>query len=142
MGCVRSRSFSSSRSGRVARCHLFSMSSLWSPSSEGLVMRGQFQPCVVSLLLALIQQGFPRSPMISPSLCPAAWTKKAVAEYEQIVGVKVNFDKSEGLRLGAWMGSDTLPRPFRWSDGPVRILGCGLGLTSNWSEIGRKYRPR
>ena len=35
--------------------------------------------------------------------------KKAVSEYERILGAKVNFDKSEGLRLGAWRGSDTLP---------------------------------
>ena len=49
--------------------------------------------------------------------------KKAVGEYERITGAKVNFDKSEGLRLGAWRGSNTLPGPFRWSDGPVRILG-------------------
>ena len=27
--------------------------------------------------------------------------KKAVGEYERIAGAKVNFDKSEGLRLGA-----------------------------------------
>ena len=44
--------------------------------------------------------------------------KKAVAKYEGIAGAKVNFDKSEGLRLGAWTGSDTLPGPFRWSGGP------------------------
>ena len=49
--------------------------------------------------------------------------KKEVGEYERITGAKVNFDKSEGLRLGAWRGSNTLPEPFRWSDGPVRILG-------------------
>ncbi len=53
--------------------------------------------------------------------------KKAVSEYERIAGAKVNFDKSEGLRLGAWRGSDTLPGPFRWSDGPVRILGVWFG---------------
>ena len=34
--------------------------------------------------------------------------KKAVGEYERIAGAKVNFDKSEGLQLGAWRGSDTL----------------------------------
>ena len=28
--------------------------------------------------------------------------KKAVSEYERIAGAKVNFDKSERLRLGAW----------------------------------------
>ena len=37
--------------------------------------------------------------------------KKAVCEYERIAGAKVNFDKSEGLRLGAWRGSDTFPGP-------------------------------
>ena len=68
--------------------------------------------------------------------------KEAIVEYERIAGAKVNFDKSEGLRLVAWRGSNTLPGPFRWSDGPVRILGCGSGPTSNWSEIGRKYKPR
>ena len=68
--------------------------------------------------------------------------KKAVSEYERIAGAKVNFDKSEGLRLGAWRGSNTLPGPFRWSDGPVRILGVwfgpGLQLERNWSEIQAK----
>ena len=53
--------------------------------------------------------------------------KKAVGEYERITGAKANFDKSEGLRLGAWRGSNTLPGPFRWSDGPVRILGIRFG---------------
>ena len=65
--------------------------------------------------------------------------KEAVVEYERIAGAKVNFDKSEGLRLGAWMGSNTLPGPFRWSDGPIRILGVWFGpdlqLERNWSEV-------
>ena len=65
--------------------------------------------------------------------------KKAVGEYERIAGAKVNFDKSEGLRLGAWRGSDTLPGPFCWSDGPVRILrvrfGPDLQLKRNWSKV-------
>ena len=39
--------------------------------------------------------------------------KEVVVEYERIAGAKVNFDKSEGLRLGAWRGSNTLPGPFR-----------------------------
>ena len=53
--------------------------------------------------------------------------KKAVAEYEWISGVKVNFDKSESLRFGAWRGSDTLPELFRRSDGPVHILRVWFG---------------
>ena len=54
--------------------------------------------------------------------------KKVVGENERIAGAKVNFDKSEGLRLGASRGSNTLPGPFCWSDGPVRILGVWFGL--------------
>ena len=65
--------------------------------------------------------------------------KKAVSEYERNARAKVNFDKNEGLRLGAWRGSDTLPGPFRWSDGPVRILGVWFGphlqLERNWSKV-------
>ena len=66
--------------------------------------------------------------------------KKVVGEYERIAGAKVNFDKSEGLRLGAWRGSDTLPGPFLWVMGLSASSGCGSGPTSNWSEIGRKYK--
>ena len=68
--------------------------------------------------------------------------KKAVAENERIVGAKVNFEKSEGLRLGAWRGSDTLPGPFRWSDGLVRILGPDLQLERNWSEVQAKVNAQ
>ena len=68
--------------------------------------------------------------------------KKVVAEHERIARAKVNFDKSEGLRLGAWRGSDTLPEPFRSSDGPVHILGVWFGpnflLGRNWSEVQAK----
>ena len=68
--------------------------------------------------------------------------KEVVVEYEQIAGAKVNFDKSEGLRLGAWRGSNTLAGPFRWNDGPIRILGVWFGpdlqLEWNWSEVQAK----
>ena len=53
--------------------------------------------------------------------------KKAVERYEKVVGTKVNFDKSEGLRLGASRRGSPLPGPFRWSDRPVRILGVWFG---------------
>ena len=52
---------------------------------------------------------------------------KVVGEYERIAGAKVNFNKSEGLRLGAWRSSVTLPGPFCWSDRPIRILGLWFG---------------
>ena len=72
--------------------------------------------------------------------------KEAVVEYERIAGAKVNFDKSEGLRLGAWRGNNTLPGPFRWGDGPVRILGVWFGpdfqLERNWSEVQTKIMLR
>ena len=65
-----------------------------------------------------------------------------VGEYEWIAGAKGNFDKSEGLRLDAWRGNDTLPGPFHRSDGPVNILGMCFGpdlqLKRNWSEIQAK----
>ena len=71
--------------------------------------------------------------------------KEAVARYEKVAGAKVNFDKSEGLRLGAWRGSVPLPGPFRWSEGPVRILGewfgPGLQLERNRREGERKNGP-
>ena len=71
--------------------------------------------------------------------------KKAVGEYERIAGAKVNFDKSEGLRLGDW-GSNTLPGPFRSGDGPVRILGVWFGtdlqLEGNWSEVQGKVNAQ
>ena len=64
-------------------------------------MRGQIRPCAVSLLLALLRQGFPRSPIISQSLYPHRLDikvlKKAVGEYERIARAQVNFDKSVGL---------------------------------------------
>ena len=72
--------------------------------------------------------------------------KEAVVEYERIAGAKVNFDKSEGLRLGAWRGSNTFPVPFRWSDGPIRILGVWFGpdlpLERNWSEVQTKVNAQ
>ena len=53
--------------------------------------------------------------------------KKAVKRYEEVAGVKINFDKSEGLRLGAWRCGVPLPGPFRWSDRHDGILGVWLG---------------
>ena len=68
--------------------------------------------------------------------------KEAVVEYKHIAGAKVNFYKSEGLRLGVWRGSNTLPGPFCWSDGPIHILrvwfGPDLQLERNWSEVQAK----
>ena len=64
--------------------------------------------------------------------------KEVVVEYERIAGAKVNFDKSEGLRLGAIL----FQGPSAGVTDPSASSGCGLGPTSNWSEIGRKYMLR
>ena len=72
--------------------------------------------------------------------------KKAVGEYEWILRAKANFNKSENFRLGVWRGSNILPGPFRWSDGPVRILwvwfGPDLQLERNWSEVQAKVNAQ
>ncbi len=73
-------------------------------------MRGQVRPCAVYLWLAALQLGFPRSLTTIQTLDIKA-VKEAVVEYERIAGAKVNFDKSEGLRLGAWRGM------LRWESG-------------------------
>ena len=63
--------------------------------------------------------------------------KKVVARYKKVAGAKVNFDKSEGSRLGAWRGSVPLPVMVLSTS-----LGCGSGPASSWSEIGWKYGLR
>ena len=55
--------------------------------------------------LTLLRQGFPRSRMTSVFVSrrlDIKAVKEVVIEYERIAGAKANFDKSEGLRLGAW----------------------------------------
>ena len=44
---------------------------------------------------------------------------KTVGEYKRIAGAKVNFDKGEGLQLGAWRGS------FAGESDPSASEGCG-----------------
>ena len=72
--------------------------------------------------------------------------KEAVVEYERIAGAKVNFDKSESLQLGAWRASNTLPGPFHWIGGPIRIIGVWFGpdlqLERNWSEVQAKLNAQ
>ena len=68
--------------------------------------------------------------------------KKAVVRYKQIVEAKIHFDKSKGLRLGAWKSGIFLSRPFHWSDRPIHILGVWfrprLQLERNWLEVQAK----
>ena len=62
--------------------------------------------------------------------------KKVIARYEQVVGAKVNFDKSEGELVFPFLD------PFTVVTVPSASLGCGSDRTSNWCEISRKYRQR
>ena len=72
--------------------------------------------------------------------------KKAIEKYEEVAGAKINFDKSEGLRLGAWREAVPLPGPFHWSNRPVRILGVWFGLDlqleRNWSKVWAKVEAQ
>ena len=115
------------------------MSSLWSPCSVGLGIGGQIS-------LSARVSAFADDITVFVSRRLDIEVVKAVCEYERIAGAKFNFDKSEGLWLGAWRGSNTLPGPFRWSDGPVRILGVWFGpdlqLERNWSEVQAKVNAQ
>ena len=69
--------------------------------------------------------------------------KMAVEKYEKVAGAKVNFDKSEGLRLGAWWwGAFPCQGPSAGVMDPSASSGCASGTTSMWSEIGWKYGLR
>ena len=63
---------------------------------------------------------------------------REIRRYETVTGAKTNCSKSAGLRLGAWRGCP-LPGPFKWTDGPCKILGVWYGpdlqLEKNWSEV-------
>ena len=112
-------------------------------------MRGQVWPCAVSLLQPFTARvsafADDITVFVSRRLDIEA-VKEVVVEYKRIAGAKVNFDKSESLRLGAWRSSNTLPGPFRWSDGPIRILGVWFGpnlqLERNWSEVQAKVNAQ
>ena len=71
---------------------------------------------------------------------------KMVERYKKVAGAKINFDKSEGLLLGAWRVGIPLPKPFHWSNGPVRILGSWFGpdlqLEWNWLEVQAKVEAQ
>lgn len=63
---------------------------------------------------------------------------KEIKGYKTVTATKVNGDKSVGLRLGAWKVV-SLPGPFLWTDGPVKIFGLWFGhdllLEMNWSDV-------
>ena len=101
----------------------------------------------------LVREGCPLSPLLNlrvrwwyHGLCIPLPGYKGYEEGD--CWVRTNC-KSQGqfwqkwsLWLGAWRSSDNLPEPFRWSEGPVRILGVWFGpdlqLERNWSEVQAK----
>ena len=58
--------------------------------------------------------------------------KKAVERYEKVVKAKINFDKSEGLQLGAW-SPPTRNLPLEWQTCPHPRFVVGLGLLMEWN---------
>ena len=57
--------------------------------------------------------------------------KKVVERYEEEAGAKINFDKSEGVWLGAWTGGDAWFREplVHWNIGlPGQIIVEGQGV--------------
>ena len=60
--------------------------------------------------------------------------KKVIAKYKQIAGAKINFDKSEGLQVGAWAF------PLEWQ---TRPHPQGVAQARKWQGRGvcRVYLP-
>ena len=130
------RLFLSSQSGRVAPCHFYVLT--LDPLLRRLTDEGA-NPALCGIpfagpLTARVSAFDDITIFVSCCLDIKA-VKKVVTEYKWIAGAKVNFDKSEGLQLSAWMSSDTLPGPFCWSDGPIRILLAWFGpnLQPEWN---------
>ena len=72
------------------------MSSLWSPCSGDIEMRRYADDITVFV----------------PCLSNIEAVKKVILRYEQRAGLKINFDKSEGLWLGTWQGWRSSPWTF------------------------------
>ena len=143
-GTSERKAFSIERSARQG-CSLFPL--LYVLALEPLLCRDErARPALrgVSLIGCVRAKISAFSDDISLRVPPIGYraVKLAVERYEKMAGAKVNFDKSEGLRLGAWRGGFPLPGPFRWSDGPICILGMwfglGLQLERNWLEVRAK----
>ena len=67
--------------------------------------------------------------------------KKAVKSHEEVAGAKINFDKSEGLRQGAWRGDVLLPE-CRTCPHPRGEFQAWLQLERNWLEVRAKVEEQ
>ena len=105
--------------GRVVPCHLFSVLTL-----EPLLCRlrdGAANPALcgtlfASSLRAKISAYIDDITVFVSRRLDIKAVKKAFERYEEVAGAKINFNKSEGLRLDAWRSGVPLPGLFRWSD--------------------------
>ena len=64
-------------------------------------------------------------------------------KFESLSGLKVNYDKTEILRIGSLKDSDAelyTIKPLKWSDGPIKILGIFL-TTNNEDLLSLNYQP-
>ena len=141
-GSVRRLLRSSSRSGRIAPCRLYVLAlelllrrhrnGTANPALRGVLFAGCVRARVSTYADDITVFVSHRSDIKA--------VKKVVKRYE-VAGAKINFDKSEGLRLGAWRCGVTLLGLFRWSDGAVCILEVwfGPGLPIGW-RYGPKYK--
>ena len=124
------------------------MSCLWSPWSVRLGMGRQIRSCVASFFAGCVKtkvSAYTDDITVFVSRGYDIKAAKAVKRYEVVAGSKINFDKSS-LWLSTWRGGVPLPGLFRWSDGPVRILGMwfgpGLRVERNWLEVRAKVEAQ
>ena len=87
-------------------------------------MRRQIRPFAVSPFAGPLTAFADNITAVVSCLLDIEAVKKTIAGYERIAGAKVNFDKSEGLWLGAWTGSDTLPDIFAFNVQPMGVWLC------------------
>ena len=61
-------------------------------------------------------------------------TMKCFQDFEYYTGFKINYDKTEIMRIGSLNDSDASfysRLPLTWSDGPVSILGLKMTNSAN-----------
>ena len=119
---------------------------LWGPCSVGLGIKGVCPAVPIVSLTGSVRAKISAFADDITVFVSRRLDIVAVERYEKAAGAKVNFDKSEGLRLGTWRGGVLLPGSFRWSDGSIRILGVwfgsGLQLERNWLEVRAKVEAQ
>ena len=83
-----------------------------------------------------------RSLMIPQSLYPAAWIKRRLVSTSRLQESRSILTKMKVCCLVLGVVAILFQGPSAAVTDLSGSLGCGSGLTSNWSEIGRKYKLR